>query len=539
MRNVALDDNVSRDHNAGVRPSPRSAPDHEATGWPPGIPYIVGNEGCERFSFYGMRSILTLYLARELYVHHPQFAANPAAAAKTHFHLFVAAVFALPMVGAVIADRLLGKYRTILWLSIVYASGNLVLAAGADSAWGVWTGLGLIALGSGGIKPCVSAHVGDQFGRGNWFRLRTIYQAFYFIINFGSFFAYLLIPLIWKHAGIRVAFGIPGVLMLASVVVFWMGRNKFVHVPPNPGGTLGLLDAASSAAFFMALGHLFFTIGRPWPLVVGLSAGCVALGTALFAWRQSIARDDGFLAITLTAFVAWLRRPGGGFWTAARARFGADAVEGPIAVLRIASVFVVVSVFWALFDQKASSWVLQAESLNLKLFGLTLLPSQIQSANPVLVMVLIPYTQRLLYPNAERLGFPLTPLRRMTLGLVLASLATAVIALIQGAIDRHGPGVVSVRWQFPAYFLLTMGEVMVSITGLEFAYSQAPRRMKSTIMGLWMLTVTLGNVFVSIIARTQLPAAQSFWLFAAVGGGGAVLFGARAYFYTPRDHVQE
>ena len=121
-------------------PPPRSAPDHDATGWPSGIPYIVGNEGCERFSFYGMRSILTLYLARELYAHHPQFAAAPAAFAKAHFHLFVAAVYALPMVGAVIADRLLGKYRTILWLSVVYACGNLMLALGAHSVWGVWTG---------------------------------------------------------------------------------------------------------------------------------------------------------------------------------------------------------------------------------------------------------------------------------------------------------------------------------------------------------------------------------------------------------------
>ena len=522
-----------------VSHAPRSAPDHAATGWPAGIPYIIGNEGCERFSFYGMRSILTLYLARELYVHHPAFAAAPAAFAKAHFHLFVAAVYALPMIGAVISDRLLGKYRTILWLSLVYASGNLTLALGAHSTWGVWTGLGLIALGSGGIKPCVSAHVGDQFGRGNWFRLRTIYQAFYFIINFGSFFAYLLIPWIWKHAGIRVAFGIPGVLMVGSAFVFWLGRNVFIHVPPKPGGKLGLLDAASSIALFMAIGHLFFTVGQPWPLVVGLSAGCVLVGALLFAWRQSIARDDGFLAITLTALAAWLRRPGGGFWAAARARFGGDAVEGPVAVLRIASVFVMVSVFWALFDQKASSWVLQAEAMNLTLWGIKLLPSQIQSANPVLVMILIPYTQRLLYPTAERVGFPLTPLRRMTLGIVLASLATVVIALIQGAIDARGPGVVSIRWQLPAYVLLTMGEVMVSITGLEFAYTQAPRRMKSTIMGLWLLTVTLGNVFVSLMSLTRLQPASSFWLFAAVGGAGALLFGLRARFYTARDYVQE
>jgi POT family proton-dependent oligopeptide transporter len=523
-----------------VRSAPRSAPDHEATGWPPGIPYIVGNEGCERFSFYGMRSILTLYLARELYVNHPQFAGAPAAFAKAHFHLFVAAVYALPMIGAVISDRLLGKYRTILWLSMVYACGNLTLALGAHSTWGVWTGLGLIALGSGGIKPCVTAHVGDQFGRSNWFRLRAIYQAFYFIINFGSFFAYLLIPVIWKHAGVRVAFGIPGVLMVMSAIVFWMGRNRFIHVPPKPGGKLGLLDAAASIALFLALGHLFFTrTALPWPLLLAISAGCVGLGSLLFAWRQSIARDDGFLAVTLTALASWLRKPGAGFWAGARAHYGAETVDGPIAVLRIASVFVLCSVFWTLFDQKASSWVLQAEAMNLKVWGLTLLPSQIQSANPILVMLLIPYVNKIVFPNAQRLGFPLTPLRRMTIGLVLASLSTVIIALIQGAIERNAPGTISVRWQFPAYFLLTMGEVMLSITALEFAYSQAPRRMKSTIMGLWMLTTTLGNVLVSAISLTGLTAARSFWLYAGIGFAGALLFGLRAYFYTPRDHVQE
>src|SRR5262249_47211052 len=199
-------------------PKPRTSPDQESTGWPPGIPYIIGNEGCERFSYYGMRSILTLYLAKVLYVGHPVFGTAPAAYATAHYHLFVAAVYALPMIGAVISDRLLGKYRTILYLSIVYALGNGALALFADTISGTWVGLALIAVGSGGIKPCVSAHVGDQFGRGNWFRLRTIYQAFYFIINFGSFFATLLIPLIWKHAGIRAAFAVPGVLMLASVV---------------------------------------------------------------------------------------------------------------------------------------------------------------------------------------------------------------------------------------------------------------------------------------------------------------------------------
>src|SRR5688572_2489782 len=149
---------------SAVRPAPRSAPDHEATGWPPGVPYIIGNEGCERFSFYGMRAILTLYLARELYVRHPTFGSDPDTYGQSHYHLFNAAVYAFPMIGAVIADRLFGKFQVILYLSLVYCLGHACLAVFEGNVWGFWMGLAFIALGAGGIKPCVSANVGDQFG---------------------------------------------------------------------------------------------------------------------------------------------------------------------------------------------------------------------------------------------------------------------------------------------------------------------------------------------------------------------------------------
>jgi len=518
---------------------PRSAPDQESTGWPPGIPYIIGNEGAERFAFYGIRSFLTPYLA-VLYAQHGLFGAAPQAAAKEHFHLFLAAVFALPMIGAVISDRLLGKYRTILGLSSVYACGSFLLALGAHSVWGVWMGLALVAIGSGGIKPCVSAHVGDQFGKRNWFRLRSIFQAFYFIINFGSFFAYLLIPWIREVLGVRVAFGIPGVLMVVATVVFWAGRNVFIHVPPSPGGRLGLLDGASSIAFFLAIGHLFFSRDQPWLVMLALSAGFIVVGALLFRWRQRLAPDDGFLAIVSFAMGGWLRNPRDGFWAPARARFGAATVEGPIAVLRITSVFITVSVFWALFDQKGSSLILQAQTMDLYLWaGFKVRPEQLQAANPALVMLLIPFAGKVLYPTAARLGFEPTPLRRMTAGLVLGALAFAALALIQTDIDRQPPGTVWVGRQLIVYFLITMGEVLVSITGLEFAYSQAPRRMKSTIMGFWLLAMSLGNVATSLIARARLPPLTSFWTFTAIGGAGALLFAVRAYFYEPRDHVQE
>ncbi|MCA9059353.1 MAG: MFS transporter, partial [Planctomycetaceae bacterium] len=221
------------------------APDPKQTGWPAGIPYIIGNEACERFSYYGMRAILqihmtALYAALIIGERTAEAVEAARSEAQHSVHLFAAGVYAFPMIGALVADRLLGKYWTILSLSIVYCLGHLVLAFGEESLGGMYLGLGLIAIGSGGIKPCVSAHVGDQFGKGNWGRVEKVFQWFYFSINFGSFFATLLIP--WLHArfGAGVAFGVPGILMFLATIAFWMGRKVFVHIPPKHGGKLGL-----------------------------------------------------------------------------------------------------------------------------------------------------------------------------------------------------------------------------------------------------------------------------------------------------------
>jgi proton-dependent oligopeptide transporter, POT family len=544
----------------------RTSPDHETRGWPPGVPYIIGNEGCERFSFYGMRAILTDYLATELYLRTAPFSSDPKTFAQAHYHLFVAAVYAFPMIGAIIADRLAGKFRTIFYLSLVYCAGHACLAVFEGSAYGMWTGLALIAIGSGGIKPCVSANVGDQFGRNNWFRVRSIFQAFYFIINFGSFFATLLIPVIWRKFGASWAFGIPGILMAIATVIFWLGRDKFVHVPQKPGGTLGLLDTLSSVLLFMTFGHLFFTSGLlPWYALLAISLAHLVLGLAVFFYRQRIQLDDGFLAVLLfgvllkgrtslrpppretvesvvevNAEIAERRRKLADsklFGPAVRL-FGIEAAEGPVAVLKIISVFFLVSIFWALFDQHGSSWVLQAKEMDLKVWFLTLEASQIQSLNPLIVMLLIPFVDRLLYPGIERLGFKATPLRRMTAGMLIAGTSFVAVALIQHRIDASGPGVVNVAWQIVPYVLITLAEVLVSITGLEFAYTQAPRRMKSTIMGFWLLAVSLGNVLVSVVSLIKLPPAEFFWVFAALMGAAGLLFGLRAHFYKQQDYVQ-
>ncbi|MBL8798088.1 MAG: MFS transporter [Planctomycetia bacterium] len=572
----------------------RTSPDHENTGWPPGVPYIIGNEACERFSFYGMNAILAAHLA-SLYVQQPGMTEKMSQdAATSAVHLFKAGVYALPMIGAILAERLAGKYRTIFYLSLVYCLGHAALSLGERYLEGMFLGLALIAIGSGGIKPCVSANVGDQFGKGNWFRVRTVYQIFYFSINFGSFFSTLLIPWVQNRAGAflierypglaesftphslgtSIAFGIPGVLMFIATIIFWMGRRKFVHVPPKPGGTIGLLDACSSTLLFLAIGHLFISpklitlAGLPeaakWPILLGVSAVFLAAGLYLFARRQTLQQDDGFLAIMLFAWKnrghtsanaansdsSWLERST--FWGPAVDRFGLKAAEGPVAVLKIISVFFLISVFWALFDQHSSSWIFQAGQMDLRLWGdresflgignIQLDKNQVPALNPLMVMGLIPL-MNFLYLRSDRLGVATTPLRRITAGMFCAALSFVVVALLQIWIDRNesqGLPKVWFAWQIIPYLVITVAEVMVSITGLEFAYTQAPARMKSTIMGFWLLTVALGNVLVAFLAGFEnLARVNFFWTFAGLSFGAALLFSLRSYFYVQKDYTQE
>ena len=196
---------------------------------PPQIPYIIGNEGCERFSFYGMRNVLTTFLISYLLLDVVE--ADRAAAAKDVMHTFIIGVYFFPLLGGWLADRFIGKYNTIFYLSLIYCAGHACLAIFEGYRPGFYVGLGLIALGSGGIKPCVSSFVGDQFSQHNKHLAKIVFDAFYWIINFGSFFASLLIPLLLKHVGPSVAFGVPGILMFLATVVLWLGRKQYVMVP--------------------------------------------------------------------------------------------------------------------------------------------------------------------------------------------------------------------------------------------------------------------------------------------------------------------
>ena len=197
----------------------------------------------------------------------------------------------------------------------------------------------------------------------------------------------------------------------------------------------------------------------------------------------------------------------------------------------IAQLFATLTVFEGIFDQQSSTWVLQARDMNLTIGKLHVAPSQMQAINPLLVMLFIPLTQFCLYPWVRSLGITVTPLRCMCVGMVLASLPYVVIAIIQGVLDAGGRP--SVLWQLPAYFILTLAEVLVSITGLEMAYTQAPPAMKATVMSFFMLVTFAGNLLDAFITAINVFDGIAFFIFFA-----ALMFCAAMMFIWTASHYQ-
>jgi POT family proton-dependent oligopeptide transporter len=509
-----------------------TAPDPSAR-IPRQISYIIGNEGCERFSFYGMRNVLTQFLVGSALLQYLP-ASERGDAAKAVFHTFVIGVYFFPLLGGWLADRFFGKYHTIFWLSLIYCLGHLCLALFESSRAGFYTGLGLIALGAGGIKPCVAAFVGDQFDSTNKHRAKVVFDAFYWIINFGSFFASLLMPLFLKQLGAAIAFGIPGALMFISTVVLWLGRKHYILVPPAPPNPHSFLNVSRSA----------LASGTPG-LALAAAGGLLALGSLALYPQFGIVISLCLALVSLITFGGlgvWLQLPG------ALARHPAEAVEGVRAVLRVLVLFALVTPFWSLFDQKASTWVLQGNVMTKPEWFQS---SQMQALNPLLVMLLIPFNNLVLYPALKRLGYEMTALRRMTAGIAFSGLAWIAVGLMQVLLD--GGSALTITWQVLPYALLTLGEVLVSATGLEFAYSQAPAAMKGALMSFWNLSVTIGNLWVLVVnagvknaAVTDFIASTGFgvtafqmFFFAAFAFAAALAFGLVARSYRTMDYYRK
>lgn len=396
---------------------------HSQQKMPKGIPYIIGNEAAERFSYYGMRTILFIFMTEYLLNSTGSKDLMSKEEATTWYHLFMLSNYFFPFLGAIIADAFWGKYKTILNLSIVYCLGHLSLAfmdmpfmtqIFEPRTW-LAIGLGLIAIGSGGIKPCVSAHVGDQFNKSQSGLFDKVFGYFYFSINFGAFFSTLLTPWLLAHYGPSVAFGLPGALMFLATYVFYLGRKEFISMP--------------------------------------------AVG-----WKKY--KEDVL------------------------------SPEGLKVIFKLSKLYLFIAFFWALYEQTGSTWVHQARNMNrwidLKFIEpFEMHAAQMQALNPILVMAFIPLFTMVIYPFLQK-RIRLTPLRKIGAGFFITAISYLIVAYAESLIVAgQNP---SILWQVFAYIILTAAEVMLYLTALEFSYTQAPNSMKSLIMGVFMLSISLGNL---------------------------------------------
>ena len=468
---------------------------------PSGIGFIIGNEAAERFSFYGMRSVLLAYMTIYLVQPNGESAIFKEKEAEAWVHLFVGSAYFFPLIGGILADAFWGKYRTILSLSLFYCLGHGCLAMMGilgDTRTLLFAGLVLIAVGAGGIKPCVSAHVGDQFNILNNHLLTQVFGWFYFSINIGAFLSGLLTPFLLEATreagslgeriypivepwvgeklvnepifGPHYAFGLPGILMAIATFIFWLGRKQFAHIPPR--------------------GKIYF--------------------------KETFSGEN-------------LR-----------------------AILRLCSIFAFVVIFWALFDQIGTLWQIQARSLDRVLpdwipliGGSEMLAAQVSAIwNPLFILLLIPVFSYIIYPFFSQF-FEVTPLRKIGFGLWVMGFAFTLVALLQERIDLgESP---NMGWQILACLLLTGSEVLVSITCLEFAYTQAPKEMKSFVMAIFLLTVSLGNYFTSAVkffiinedGSSKLPGSSEFWFWTVLVFIAALIFIRVSKNYVVKEYLQE
>lgn len=442
---------------------------------PKGIPFIIGNEAAERYSFYGMKAILVVFLTKYVLDAAGNLDVMDETDAKFWLHIFIFTTYGLGLLGAFLADIWWGKYKTIILLSIVYCIGHFILAL-FETKTGFFVGCTFIAIGAGGIKPCVSAHVGDQFDDSNKHLIERMYSWFYFSINAGAFIAYLSAEpllsnefLISKGWNVKLAFGLPGVLMVLATIFFWMGRKVFRAIEP-----------------------------AGWQL-----------------YKEEL--------------------------------FSAKGVK---LLVKLLPVYLFLMVFWSLFDQTGGAWVLQAQSdlmnktIDLGFYSFTVYPSQMGSLNALFILAFIPLFSYWLYPFLSKF-FKVNYINKITIGMFLGAISFALVSWVQSQMDN---GIImNIGWQVLAFAILTAAEVFISVSSLEFSYTQAPKALKSFVLSLWLIAVALGNLFTALVnffmkksdGTLRLEGAEYFWFFTILMAVSTVLFYFVNRKYKEETYIQD
>lgn len=425
---------------------------------------ILMCELCERLTYYSVTANVVLFCTNTLKLE--------STTAATVSLVFSGTVFIIPVIGGYIADTLAGKYNTILGSGLIYVLGLFLLPTSAfdytdffgtdddgvpfDLSTSMrrvyyFMGLVFVAIGTGGIKANVGPFGAQQVEDLGPEAVQSFFNWFYWFINAGSFIAFLGVAYIQQNVSFSLGYLIPFISMIVALVIFVAVKSKYKQTPP--GGSI-IVDS----------------------LGVCCDAGCRKFDNA--------------------------RKSNGG-------KYPDDFVTGVIAVLRVIPVFLLIILYWAIYSQMQSTFFLQGERMDAKL-GSVIMPIAVLNVfNTIIILILIPIMDKVVYPFLAKYNRSPTHLQRIGLGFVLSALSVLVAGILEiyrkkdieenGVIEQKLSGdtfnasSISIFAQVPQFALVGASEVFASVSGLEFAYSQAPSFMQGLVMGLFLMTSGIGN----------------------------------------------
>jgi POT family proton-dependent oligopeptide transporter len=463
-------------------------------GHPRGLSTLFFTELWERFSFYGMKALLFLFMTAAVEKGGLGFDATKAGAI---YGLYTAGVYLTAMPGGWLADRLIGQRRAVLIGGIIIALGHFSMAL--PSVLFFYLGLLLIVLGTGLLKPNISAMVGGLYPEGGA-RRDAGFSIFYMGINTGAFIAPLVVGYLGEQVDWHLGFGIAGLGMVLGVVQYLVGGRHLGEVGAKPRKEQTSPGAKGQHGASRGLG--LAVVG----VLVGLLVVLQLLGVVDLTTAVGLSRAGGLFIVSLAlAFFAYMFTAG-----------GLDASEkrrlGVIAILFICS-----TIFWAGFEQAGSSLnVFARDRTDRVLFGREVPASTLQSVNALFIILLAPVFAWLWVRLNKRGREPSSP-AKFSLGLVLMGLGFGV--MVVASLAAAGGQRVSPMWLVLTYLLHTLGELSLSPVGLSTVTKLAPARAVGQMMGVWFMSMSLGNIIAGQLAGQieTLPLPQLFGAVAATG----------------------
>lgn len=471
-------------------------------GHPRGLATLFFTELWERFSWYGMRAILTLYLIAGV-LDGPL--ADREALAAAIYGVYNAVVYMAAMPGGWVADRLWGARKAVLYGGIIIASGHFVLALPSDAAF--FLGLGLIAAGTGLLKPNISAMVGGLYRDSEPARRDAGFTLFYMAINIGGMAAPLVVGTVGEQVNWHLGFALAGVGMTLAVVQYVLGSRHLGDVgaaPSNPATPEERRRALRQAGLWTAVA------------VVALLVD-VALGTYDIEHIVNVLAVLG-VVVPVGYFLTMFRSP------------SLTAEERP-KVTAFAWFFATAVLFWMIYDQSGSLLTIFADQKTDRYIGGWEFPaSWYQSVNPAYIIILAPLFASLWLWLARRNREPSAPVK-FGLAMLLIGGSFGLMGLAGAAAAASETGKVTVFWLLGVYLVQTLGEMCLSPVGLSLSTKLAPGAFASQIMGLWFLATATGNALNGWATQLNEPmgdfAYYTMWALIAVAAGVAFLAASR------------